>query len=66
MVLKKQTLTFSGDEGQRMREKLIALANTRLHKETINTKSALQKDSEINIKNKSSTKNSNEGDYAGS
>ena len=60
---KKQTLTFSGDEGQRMREKLIALANMRLRKETINTKSVLQKDSEINIENKSSTKNSNEGDY---
>ena len=61
---KKQTLiTFSGDEGQSIREKLIALANMRLRKETINTKSALQKDSEINIENKSSTKNSNEGDY---
>ena len=60
---KKQTLTFSGDEGQKMREKLIALANMRLRKETINRKSVLQKDSEINIENKSSTKNSNEGDY---
>ena len=46
-----------------MREKLIALANMRLHKETINAKSDLQKDSEINIENKSATKNSNEGCY---
>lgn len=42
---KKITLNFSGEEGEKMKDKLKALVSKRLHKETKNSKAVLQEDS---------------------
>ena len=62
---KQQSLTFSGEEGKEMKNKLKALVSKRLHKGTKNSKAMLQEDSNKIIDNEPSTTSTNEDDCCG-
>ena len=64
--VKQQSLTFSGEDGQAMKDKLIAVLTTEELSKTKGQKDILQAEANKNSEGEASTRNINEGDCFGS